>query len=50
MISVLISHPTEGLIIYETGSGKDYPTIWGAPINGEEDSKENLQTLTYTGR
>jgi glyoxylase-like metal-dependent hydrolase (beta-lactamase superfamily II) len=33
IISVLISHPTEGLILYETGAGKDYPTIWGAPIN-----------------
>ncbi|TAQ89398.1 hypothetical protein B7494_g2252 [Chlorociboria aeruginascens] len=33
MISVLISHPTEGLILYETGAGRDYPTIWGAPLN-----------------
>ncbi|OCK83822.1 Metallo-hydrolase/oxidoreductase [Lepidopterella palustris CBS 459.81] len=33
MISVLIEHPTEGLILFETGSGKDYPDVWGAPLN-----------------
>lgn len=33
MISALIEHPTEGLILFETGSGKDYPTVWGAPVN-----------------
>lgn len=33
IISVLISHPTEGLILWETGGGKDYPTVWGAPVN-----------------
>jgi len=33
IISILISHPTEGLILYETGGGKDYPTVWGAPLN-----------------
>lgn len=33
MISVLIEHPTEGLILYETGAGKDYPEVWGAPLN-----------------
>lgn len=33
MISVLIDHPTDGLILFETGAGKDYPIIWGAPIN-----------------
>ncbi|KAH7350792.1 beta-lactamase-like protein [Rhexocercosporidium sp. MPI-PUGE-AT-0058] len=33
IISILISHPTEGLILYETGAGKDYPTVWGAPLN-----------------
>ncbi len=25
MYSVLIEHPTEGLILWETGCGKDYP-------------------------
>ncbi|PQE05735.1 metallo-beta-lactamase superfamily protein [Rutstroemia sp. NJR-2017a BVV2] len=33
MISILISHPTEGLILYETGCGHDYPRVWGAPLN-----------------
>lgn len=33
MISVLIDHPKMGLIIYEVGSGKDYPAVWGAPLN-----------------
>ena len=33
MISVLIDHPIEGLILFETGSGKDYPDVWGAPLN-----------------
>lgn len=33
VISVLIEHPTEGLILYETGCGKDYPEVWGVPIN-----------------
>ena len=33
VIGVLIEHPTEGLILFETGSGKDYPKVWGAPLN-----------------
>ncbi|ETS63671.1 hypothetical protein PaG_01977 [Moesziomyces aphidis] len=33
MYSVLIEHPTEGLILWETGCGKDYPEVWGAPLN-----------------
>ena len=33
MISVLIDHPIEGLILFETRAGKDYPTVWGAPLN-----------------
>lgn len=33
MYVVLIDHPTEGLILFETGCGKDYPEIWGAPLN-----------------
>ena len=33
MYSVLIDHPTEGLILWETGCGKDYPQVWGAPLN-----------------
>jgi len=30
---VLIEHPTEGLVLFETGSGKDYPEVWGPPLN-----------------
>jgi hypothetical protein len=33
IISILIEHPAEGLILYETGGGKDYPEVWGAPLN-----------------
>lgn len=33
MISVLIDHPKVGLILYEVGAGKDYPTVWGHPVN-----------------
>lgn len=29
MYCILINHPHEGLILWETGCGKDYPTVWG---------------------
>ncbi len=29
IISVLIEHPTEGLILFETGGGENYPEVWG---------------------
>lgn len=29
IISALIEHPTEGLILFETGAGPDYPDVWG---------------------
>ena len=29
MYCILIDHPHEGLILWETGCGKDYPTVWG---------------------
>lgn len=32
MYSVLIDHPHEGCILWETGSGVDYPTVWGPQI------------------
>jgi hypothetical protein len=32
MYCVLIEHPHEGLILWETGSGKDYPTVWGPQL------------------
>ena len=33
IISALIEHPSEGLILFETGAGPDYPEVWGAPQN-----------------
>ena len=29
MYCILVEHPHEGLILWETGCGKDYPTVWG---------------------
>ncbi|CAO1614741.1 unnamed protein product [Sympodiomycopsis kandeliae] len=40
--SILIDHPTEGLILWETGCGRDFATTWGpvadvfAPCKSEE--------------
>lgn len=33
MVAALISHPTEGLILFEAGAGKDYPEVWGPQLN-----------------
>lgn len=33
MYCVLIEHPREGLILWETGSGHDYPTVWGPVVS-----------------
>src|SRR4051812_17630352 len=33
MLSILISHPEYGLVLYETGGGENYPEIWGSPAN-----------------
>jgi glyoxylase-like metal-dependent hydrolase (beta-lactamase superfamily II) len=33
MYCVLVEHPHEGLILWETGSGKDYPTVWGPQLS-----------------
>ncbi|KAF2089822.1 Metallo-hydrolase/oxidoreductase [Saccharata proteae CBS 121410] len=33
IVTALIEHPTAGLILFETGAGKDYPNVWGAPFN-----------------
>ncbi len=30
---VLIEHPHEGLILWETGCGKDYPEVWGPSMS-----------------
>ncbi|KAK8196116.1 hypothetical protein M8818_007269 [Zalaria obscura] len=32
MYACLIEHPHEGLILWETGSGKDYPEVWGPQV------------------
>jgi len=32
MYCVLIEHPHEGLILWETGSGVDYPVLWGPVV------------------
>ncbi|KAI7759961.1 hypothetical protein LZL87_010383 [Fusarium oxysporum] len=32
MISVVIEHPEDGLLLYETGAGKDYPEVWGPQL------------------
>jgi len=33
MYCVLIKHPHEGLILWETGSGENYPEVWGPVIS-----------------
>ncbi|KAF2118440.1 beta-lactamase-like protein [Lophiotrema nucula] len=33
MLSYLIEHPTEGLIIFETGAGADYPEVVGPQVH-----------------
>ncbi|EHY58635.1 hypothetical protein HRR83_007356 [Exophiala dermatitidis] len=33
MYCILIEHPHEGLILWETGCGKDYPEVWGPTLS-----------------
>ena len=33
MYCVLIDHPHEGVILWETGSGVDYPEAWGPQVS-----------------
>lgn len=33
MYVVLIDHPSEGLILYETGCGYDYPNVWPSAVH-----------------
>ncbi|OAL05588.1 Metallo-hydrolase/oxidoreductase [Phaeosphaeriaceae sp. SRC1lsM3a] len=33
MISALIDHADEGLLLYEVGAGKDYPQVWGPQLS-----------------
>lgn len=30
---ILVEHPHEGLILWETGCGKDYPEVWGPVVS-----------------
>jgi len=32
MYCILIDHPIEGVILWETGCGKDYPEVWGPVV------------------
>jgi glyoxylase-like metal-dependent hydrolase (beta-lactamase superfamily II) len=55
MLSVLIEHPTEGLILFETGGGEDYPKLAGAAIQDvfsrvDHDKSKNLdEQIALTG-
>jgi hypothetical protein len=33
MYCVLINHPHEGLILWETGAGEKYPEVWGPAVS-----------------
>lgn len=33
MYCILIEHPHDGLILWETGCGKDYPEVWGPVLS-----------------
>jgi glyoxylase-like metal-dependent hydrolase (beta-lactamase superfamily II) len=33
MYCILVEHPHEGLILWETGCGKDYPEVWGPAVS-----------------
>jgi glyoxylase-like metal-dependent hydrolase (beta-lactamase superfamily II) len=46
MTSVLIEPPEDGLFLYETGAGKDYPEVWGpqlADIFARREHSEGLE-------
>lgn len=55
MLSVLIEHPTEGLILFETGGGDDYPELATAPVQDvfsrvDYDKSMNLdEQIALTG-
>jgi glyoxylase-like metal-dependent hydrolase (beta-lactamase superfamily II) len=55
MLSFLIEHPIEGLILYETGGGNDYPEVVGPHINdvfsrvGYEKSMDLDAQIASTG-
>jgi len=33
MMCVLIEHPVEGLLLFETGAGPNYPDVWGPQLS-----------------
>ncbi|KNG51795.1 hypothetical protein DDE82_008870 [Stemphylium lycopersici] len=46
MNTALIEHPEEGLLLYETGAGKDYPEVWGpqlADVFARVDYTEDME-------
>ena len=48
MYGLLIQHPEEGLILWETGGGRNYSEIAGAPVNDifaqvDENPEEDLE-------
>lgn len=50
---VLIEHPAEGLILWDTGCGKDYPQVWGPTISDafarvRYESKHELRSAIET--
>ncbi|RYN36658.1 hypothetical protein AA0113_g2481 [Alternaria arborescens] len=55
MLGILIEHPTEGLILYETGGGEDYPNLAGAHVQDvfsrvDYDKSMNLdEQIALTG-
>lgn len=55
MLAILIEHPTEGLILYETGGGENYPEIVGEHVQDvfsrvDYDKSMNLdEQIALTG-
>lgn len=55
MLGYLIEHPSEGLILYETGAGSDYPEVFGAQVTdvfarvGWDESMGLEQQVAKTG-
>ena len=57
VIGILTGHPKEGLILFETGSGKDHPQVWGAPLddifaqidyNPEQELDEQIEVTGHS--
>jgi glyoxylase-like metal-dependent hydrolase (beta-lactamase superfamily II) len=46
LLSVLIEHPTEGLILYETGAGDDYPEVVGPQVMDVFHRTEYTEDMT----